>query len=295
MRPRIAVLRSVAGRSNHQSPSHESIERLSRRKKSFFFVRSSAFTDRPFIRSSRASRARRSRVINRFGCCSAAASATPSGRRAAQRAHAVDAGRRKRGTVDADRLIDSTTEALLHALRPAGTARAQEAAAGADIIDSEYVRRIAQTRLDRTVRMKREGTEIRLPGHDRIAATTRAVIEECAVSPPVIVVGHGAQCIFADRADALHVRVIAPVPDRLRAHRRPHGCGCRICRHAPASRRPGSVGIRSAILPSGVAERSALRSADQYRARVDSEAVTLVAELVDRRGAVSLPTVTTTV
>jgi len=134
-----------------------------------------------------------------------------------------------------------------------------------------------------------------LPSHDRIAAATRAVIEEVAASPPIIVVGHGAQCIFAHRADALHVRVIAPVGDRLR----------RIVD------RMGVDAVRAGTL---------LRRADQDRSayvqryfhqewrndllydllintgRVSiAEAAALVAELVDRRGAVTLPAATTTV
>jgi len=54
-----------------------------------------------------------------------------------------------------------------------------------------------------------------LPSHDAIAAATRAVIEELAASPPLIVVGHGAQCIFCQRSDALHLRVVAPLRERL--------------------------------------------------------------------------------
>lgn len=54
-----------------------------------------------------------------------------------------------------------------------------------------------------------------LPSHDAIAAATHAVIESLGASPPLIVVGHGAQCIFCQRADALHVRVVAPLRDRL--------------------------------------------------------------------------------
>jgi cytidylate kinase len=54
-----------------------------------------------------------------------------------------------------------------------------------------------------------------LPSHDNIAAATRAVIEELGASPPLIVVGHGSQCIFCQRSDALHVRVVAPLRHRL--------------------------------------------------------------------------------
>ncbi|HEX5177792.1 MAG TPA: cytidylate kinase-like family protein [Gemmatimonadaceae bacterium] len=50
---------------------------------------------------------------------------------------------------------------------------------------------------------------------DRIAEATRAAIVEAGKSPPLVVVGHGAQCIFAGRDDALHVRVVAPVEARV--------------------------------------------------------------------------------
>jgi len=54
-----------------------------------------------------------------------------------------------------------------------------------------------------------------LPSHDSIAVATRAVIEAAGVALPIIVVGHGAQCIFAGRPDALHVRLVAPFNARL--------------------------------------------------------------------------------
>jgi cytidylate kinase len=55
-----------------------------------------------------------------------------------------------------------------------------------------------------------------LPSHDTIAHATRVVIEEMAASPPLIVVGHGAQCIFCNRSDTLHLRLVAPVAVRLK-------------------------------------------------------------------------------
>lgn len=54
-----------------------------------------------------------------------------------------------------------------------------------------------------------------LPSHDAIADATREVIEELGSSPPLIVVGHGAQCIFCRRPEAFHVRVVAPLAARL--------------------------------------------------------------------------------
>jgi cytidylate kinase len=54
-----------------------------------------------------------------------------------------------------------------------------------------------------------------VPTHDAIADATRRVIEDAAKSLPLIVVGHGAQCIFEDRTDMLSVRLIAPLQARL--------------------------------------------------------------------------------
>jgi cytidylate kinase len=55
-----------------------------------------------------------------------------------------------------------------------------------------------------------------LPSHDTIARATRAVIEARGTMTPLIVVGHGAQCIFCQRPDALHVRLVAPMAVRLK-------------------------------------------------------------------------------
>jgi cytidylate kinase len=54
-----------------------------------------------------------------------------------------------------------------------------------------------------------------LVSHDAIADAARAEIEAMAASPPAIIVGHGAQSILAAREDAMHVRVVAPVPARI--------------------------------------------------------------------------------
>lgn len=55
-----------------------------------------------------------------------------------------------------------------------------------------------------------------IPGHDGIAAASTQVIRDAATRAPIIIVGHGAQCIFEGRADALHVRVVAPIDSRIR-------------------------------------------------------------------------------
>lgn len=62
-----------------------------------------------------------------------------------------------------------------------------------------------------------------IPNGDRIAAAARAVIRAAADAPPLVVVGHGAQCIFRGRPDALHVRVVAPLDERVRRLQARHG------------------------------------------------------------------------
>jgi len=58
-------------------------------------------------------------------------------------------------------------------------------------------------------------TATEVPTHDAIADATRRVIEDAAKSLPLIVVGHGAQCVFEDRTDMLSVRLVAPLQVRL--------------------------------------------------------------------------------
>ena len=54
-----------------------------------------------------------------------------------------------------------------------------------------------------------------LPSHDAIASATTKVIAEAGEAAPLIVVGHGAQCIFSRRPDAFHVRFVAPAGTRV--------------------------------------------------------------------------------
>jgi len=54
-----------------------------------------------------------------------------------------------------------------------------------------------------------------LPGHDQIAHAVRRVIEEAGASPPLVVVGHGSQCIFAGRTDVVHVFLHGPFAARV--------------------------------------------------------------------------------
>jgi len=48
------------------------------------------------------------------------------------------------------------------------------------------------------------------PNEERIVAMTRRVIEEAVQAGPAVLVGRGAQCMLAARADALHVFCYAP-------------------------------------------------------------------------------------
>jgi cytidylate kinase len=47
---------------------------------------------------------------------------------------------------------------------------------------------------------------------DEIVATTRRVIEDAVQRGPAVLVGRGAQCLLAERSDALHVLCYAPTP-----------------------------------------------------------------------------------
>jgi cytidylate kinase len=51
---------------------------------------------------------------------------------------------------------------------------------------------------------------------DAVAATAREVLLEAARTPPLIVVGHGGNCLFRGRPDLLRVRVAAPFTVRVR-------------------------------------------------------------------------------
>ncbi|HVB31687.1 MAG TPA: cytidylate kinase-like family protein [Gemmatimonadaceae bacterium] len=50
------------------------------------------------------------------------------------------------------------------------------------------------------------------PTEERIVAVTRVVIEEAVQAGPAVLVGRGAQCVLANRPDALHVFCYAPRP-----------------------------------------------------------------------------------
>jgi cytidylate kinase len=48
------------------------------------------------------------------------------------------------------------------------------------------------------------------PSEERIVEMTRRVMEEAVLAGPAVLVGRGAQCMLASRADALHVVCYAP-------------------------------------------------------------------------------------
>jgi cytidylate kinase len=54
------------------------------------------------------------------------------------------------------------------------------------------------------------------PDPQRIALATREVLLAAAARPPLIVVGHGAQSLFHERPHSLHLRLVAPLEDRIR-------------------------------------------------------------------------------
>lgn len=58
---------------------------------------------------------------------------------------------------------------------------------------------------------------------DAVADATRAAILEAAQSTPVVVVGHGSQCLFRDRPCTVHIRLVAPLDSRVQ----------RVCARAP--------------------------------------------------------------
>ncbi|MCH7475728.1 MAG: cytidylate kinase-like family protein [Gemmatimonadetes bacterium] len=52
---------------------------------------------------------------------------------------------------------------------------------------------------------------------EEIVQMTNAVIKEAAEHGDVVLVGRGAQAYLASRDDAVHVRIVAPMEDRIRA------------------------------------------------------------------------------
>ncbi len=59
---------------------------------------------------------------------------------------------------------------------------------------------------------------------DAVADAACAVVTEAVQSPPVIIVGHGGQCLLGRRAGTLHVRLVAPVESRAARIAARDGC-----------------------------------------------------------------------
>jgi hypothetical protein len=53
------------------------------------------------------------------------------------------------------------------------------------------------------------------PSADDVAAAVAAEIESAAAQPPLVVLGHGAQCVLRGWKGVLHVNVVAPLADRV--------------------------------------------------------------------------------
>lgn len=69
---------------------------------------------------------------------------------------------------------------------------------------------------------------------DAVADASRAAIMEAVKSPPLIVVGHGAQSLFRDRPGSLHIRLVAPVESRVK----------RICSREPCEPNAAAARLR---------------------------------------------------
>ena len=54
------------------------------------------------------------------------------------------------------------------------------------------------------------------PDPDTLVEATRAVLREAVRTPPLVVIGHGGNCLLHDRRDVLRLRVTAPYPVRVK-------------------------------------------------------------------------------
>lgn len=69
---------------------------------------------------------------------------------------------------------------------------------------------------------------------DAVANAAGDVVREAAREPPVVIVGHGGQCILHDRPMALHVRLVAPIERRAE----------RLCARGACDPRSAGASIR---------------------------------------------------
>jgi CMP/dCMP kinase len=82
-------------------------------------------------------------------------------------------------------------------------------------------------------------TENEAPDADAIAALWHRVIREAAEIGDCVAVGRGGQCLLQRRPDAFHVRVYAPMRQRIERlrHREPEGADLEAAAHARDRRR----------------------------------------------------------
>ena len=65
------------------------------------------------------------------------------------------------------------------------------------------------------------------PTPDAIARAVREELQRAIQAPPVVIVGHGGQCLLRGHAGALHLRLVAPIADRIARICARDGCGSR--------------------------------------------------------------------
>jgi CMP/dCMP kinase len=71
---------------------------------------------------------------------------------------------------------------------------------------------------------------------DAIAHATRLELLDAVRTPPLVIVGHGGQCLFHDRPRTLHLRLVAPIRDRI----------ARVCRRLDCNPKMATAQMRQA-------------------------------------------------
>jgi cytidylate kinase len=100
----------------------------------------------------------------------------------------------------------------------------EEAVAGRDEHVPSLLERVGSSLMLGTPELLVDPHSAARPKFSEVAAATGEVLVEAGRNPPLVVVGHGGQALFHDRADALHLRVVAPIESRVR-----RVCGRRPC------------------------------------------------------------------
>jgi hypothetical protein len=120
---------------------------------------------------------------------------------------------------------------------------------------------------------------------DDAAAAARIAMVEAAQKPPTIIVGHGGQCLFHGRPHTLHLRLVAPLEDRIR-----RVCGRRGCDESAAAAEARRMDADRVAYVRRYFTRD-LRDPLLYDLEINTgrvqiaEAVHLLAGLVESRGA----------